>query len=90
MTTAGIHAIAYLLSGVLLLVLAVVCFYVSKAGAKRFFRILVADAPTIEQDYRMFRALLSFVVAGAFFFICALWGAVRVLDVDRWISAFGA
>ncbi|RAI37016.1 hypothetical protein CH340_01200 [Rhodoplanes serenus] len=71
-------------SGTLLLGASILCFLSSKSNWKRFFRTLVREHTVEDEDYRMMRALLAGVVAGAFFLFFAAWGMVRVLDIAVW------
>ncbi len=90
MGPAQTYALAYLFSGVLLLGLAILFFLFSKRGAKKFLRVVVQENSSSEDEYRMLRGLVGFLVAGALFLIFAIWGTMRLLDVNQWVSVLGS
>ena len=86
------HTLAALhfLSAVIMLVLAGAFFVRAKRAMKAFIRISVREESSPEEDYRMLRNLVSFVVLGALFLFMLIWGLARLLDPELWFKAIGS
>jgi hypothetical protein len=88
MSAGQVYGIAHVASGFLFLAIALISFFIAKRGGKRFFRVLVQETSTAEEDYRMLRGLMNLLTAGVFFLFFSIAGLLRVLSVDAWTSIF--
>lgn len=90
MSAEKLNAIALLTSGLILLGFAAITFFLSKGQLKRFLRISLSENPTREDEYRMLRSLVAFLVIGSFFIFFSVWGFIRLLNAEQWVYAIGA